>query len=86
LPILLVGLNHTTAPVEVREKVSFTREQLAEAIPNLRAEAGEGVILSTCNRTEVYTIPDDPEEGSIRVAKFLAKSLNGTGDGFHDSR
>jgi len=81
LPILLVGLNHTTAPVEVREKVSFTREQLAEAIPNLRAEAGEGVILSTCNRTEVYTIPDDPEEGSIRVAKFLAKSLNGTGDG-----
>ncbi len=81
MPILLVGLNHTTAPVEVREKVSFTREQLAEAIPNLRAEAGEGVILSTCNRTEVYTIPDDPEEGSIRVAKFLAKSLNGTGDG-----
>jgi glutamyl-tRNA reductase len=81
LPILLVGLNHTTAPVEVREKVSFTREQLAEAIPNLRAEAGEGVILSTCNRTEVYTIPDDPEEGSVRVAKFLAKSLNGTGDG-----
>jgi glutamyl-tRNA reductase len=81
LPILLVGLNHTTAPVEVREKVSFTREQLAEAIPKLRAEAGEGVILSTCNRTEVYTIPDDPEEGSVRVAKFLAGSLNGTGGG-----
>ncbi len=81
MPILLVGLNHTTAPVEVREKVSFTREQLAEAIPKLRAEAGEGVILSTCNRTEVYTIPDDPEEGSVRVAKFLAGSLNGTGGG-----
>ncbi len=80
-PLLLVGLNHTTAPVEVREQVSFTREQLAQAIPDLRSEVGEGVILSTCNRTEVYTVPDDPEDGAVRVARFLSRSLNGSANG-----
>ena len=81
MPLLLVGLNHTTAPVEVREQVSFTREQVADVIPQLRAEAGEGVILSTCNRTEVYTIPQDLEEGSLQVARFLSRSLNGAANG-----
>ena len=81
MPLLLVGLNHTTAPVEVREQASFTREQLAQAIPDLRSEVGEGVILSTCNRTEVYTVPDDPEDGAIRVARFLSRSLNGSANG-----
>lgn len=79
MQLLLVGLNHTTAPVEVRERVSFTRDQIAEAIPRLRAEAGEGVILSTCNRTEVYTVPDDPEEGASRVRRFLSAYSNGSG-------
>ena len=84
MQILLVGLNHTTSPVEVRERVSFTRDQLAEAIPTLRAEVGEGVILSTCNRTEVYTVPDDPddpdflEEGSVKVARFLSNHSLGS--------
>jgi glutamyl-tRNA reductase len=67
--------------VEVREQVSFTREQLAQAIPDLRSEVGEGVILSTCNRTEVYTVPDDPEDGAIRVARFLSRGLNGSANG-----
>ena len=77
----MVGLNHTTAPVQVREQVSFTRDQLAQAIGGLRSEVGEGVILSTCNRTEVYTVPDDPEDGAIRVTRFLSRSLNGSANG-----
>ena len=53
--ILVVGLNHRTAPVEVREKVAFDYSSLGEALKRLHSHPGikEGVILSTCNRVEV---------------------------------
>jgi glutamyl-tRNA reductase len=52
----VLGLNHKTAPVALREKVAFSEERLRTALRTLRQEAGiaEVVILSTCNRTEVY--------------------------------
>jgi glutamyl-tRNA reductase len=52
----VLGLNHKTAPVALREKVAFSEERLLSALRTLRQEAGvaEVVILSTCNRTEVY--------------------------------
>lgn len=52
----IVGINHKTAPVALREKVAFTEDRLVAALRTLRLEAGvaEVVILSTCNRTEVY--------------------------------
>jgi len=52
----ILGINHTTAPVALREKVAFGEERLLAALRTLRQEAGvaEVVILSTCNRTEVY--------------------------------
>jgi glutamyl-tRNA reductase len=52
----ILGLNHKTAPVALREKVAFNEDRLAAALRTLREEAGvaEAVILSTCNRTEVY--------------------------------
>jgi glutamyl-tRNA reductase len=52
----ILGLNHRTAPVALREKVAFTEERLVAALRALRQERGvaEAVILSTCNRTEVY--------------------------------
>ena len=52
----ILGLNHKTAPVALREKVAFSEERLLAALRTLRQEAGvaEVVILSTCNRTEVY--------------------------------
>ena len=71
--VLLTGLNHKTAPVEVRERVSFPKERLSDALPILANEAGEGVILSTCNRTEVYTVSDDPAGASEEVRRFLTK-------------
>ncbi len=62
LPILMVGLNHRAAPVEVRERVAFGPERLPEALRELTGggESGGGeirgaVLLSTCNRTEIYT-------------------------------
>ena len=52
----ILGLNHKTAPVALREKVAFSEDRLVAALRALRQERGvaEAVILSTCNRTEVY--------------------------------
>src|ERR1700676_3821622 len=52
----ILGINHKTAPVALREKVAFSEDRLAAALRTLRQENGiaEVVILSTCNRTEVY--------------------------------
>ena len=52
----ILGLNHKTAPVALREKVAFSEERLVAALRTLRQESGvaEVVILSTCNRTELY--------------------------------
>jgi len=56
MPFSVLGLNHKTAPVALREKIAFSEERLLTALRTLRQEAGvaEVVILSTCNRTEVY--------------------------------
>jgi glutamyl-tRNA reductase len=52
----VLGLNHKTAPVALREKVAFSEDRLVTALRTLRQESGvaEAVILSTCNRTELY--------------------------------
>lgn len=56
--VLTFGLNHVSAPVAVRERVSFPLEVLKPALAGLRSAFGsavrEAAILSTCNRTEVY--------------------------------
>jgi glutamyl-tRNA reductase len=70
--IAIVGLNHRTAPLAVRETLVFTKDRLGEALGRLRAEAGleEGMILSTCNRTEIYGL--GAEGGAAGAAEFLA--------------
>lgn len=79
MKILAVGLNHRTAPVDVREKVAFTGGQLREglcALAERRARqdgaALETVILSTCNRTEIYALTEDAPEGREYVVRFLS--------------
>lgn len=56
MAVNILGINHKTAPVALREKVAFTEDRLAAALRTLRKELGvaEALILSTCNRTEVY--------------------------------
>ena len=71
--ILLVGLNHKTAPLQVRESVAFSKEHLAEALPALASRVGEGVILSTCNRTEVYSVADEPAAALQQIKLFIAE-------------
>ena len=65
------GLSHRTAPLAVRESVSFTRDQLPEAVGTLKSVAGRGVIVSTCNRTEVYTVARDAETGLHAIDQFF---------------
>ena len=71
--ILLVGLSHKSAPLEVRESVSFRSSQILDALPVLRNELGEAVILSTCNRSEIYTVTDDPAHAADRIQRFVAE-------------
>jgi len=56
MAVNILGINHKTAPVALREKVAFTEDRLVGALLTLREELGvaEALILSTCNRTEVY--------------------------------
>ena len=56
MALLAFGLNHTTAPLEVREKVTFGEDVLSEALTELtgHTDIDEAAILSTCNRTEIY--------------------------------
>jgi glutamyl-tRNA reductase len=56
MAVNILGLNHRTAPIALREKVAFTEDRLVAALGALRRERGvaEVLILSTCNRTEVY--------------------------------
>ncbi len=58
MSLLVLGLNHRTAPVEVRERIVFSAERLPHALADLRALPGvnEALIVSTCNRTEVYAV------------------------------
>ncbi len=54
--LFVLGVNHETAPIDIREKISFSPEQVHQALTELKEKspADEAVILSTCNRTEVY--------------------------------
>lgn len=54
--VTCVGLNHHTSPIEEREKLAFTPAELAEALATLKGTLSAAAILSTCNRTELYTM------------------------------
>ena len=55
MALTVVGVNHRGAPLDVREKLSYRSTEIDAALDALRsaADAGEGVLLSTCNRTEI---------------------------------
>nr|ABT18041.1 glutamyl-tRNA reductase [Heliobacterium mobile] len=69
--IFVVGLNHKSAPVEIREQLSFPEHILESSLHRLKSEPGiEGcAILSTCNRTEIYAATTDLEKGQAAVKR-----------------
>jgi glutamyl-tRNA reductase len=78
MDISLVGLNHRTAPVAIREKAAIRAGETNDALHLLGTHVPHGVILSTCNRTEVYTISNG--NTGIDALRFLSDHLDETGD------
>ncbi len=76
MKLLITGLSHHTAPVEVRERLAFAERTLPEALDRLRHRPGvvEGMILSTCNRVEVAVTAEDQGDAETSLQEFLAES------------
>jgi len=72
--LTLVGLSHKTAPVEIRERLTFPANRQAEALSILTSSSAvnEAVILSTCNRTEIYCVTASGADGPAAVIDFVA--------------
>src|SRR5262245_36140518 len=70
---LVVGLNHRTAPLEVRERLAFSPNRLNDTLPELPEKLGaQGVVLlSTCNRTELYASSDNPVATRSKALDFI---------------
>lgn len=83
---LVVGLNYKTAPVEIREKLSFIESELPNAMAALKKEKSilEDVIVSTCNRTEIYAVVDQLHTGRYYIKRFLSEWFNIPMDQFED--
>jgi glutamyl-tRNA reductase len=76
MELVLVGLNFRTAPVEVRERVSFSQEEALKAAEDLRSQGvfEETLVLSTCNRSEVYAVrPIGNRESASTLASYLCQ-------------
>lgn len=72
---IVVGLNYKTAPVEIREKLSFAEHTIPDAMVALQQQKSilENVIVSTCNRTEIYAVVDQVHTGRYYIKQFLAE-------------
>lgn len=71
MEFLVVGLNHRTAPFEIRERLAITKSRLPEALKLMGNYIDQGVILGTCNRSEVYTMGSEDQQKE-RVEQFLS--------------
>lgn len=77
MEIAVVGVNHNITPIEIREKVSFTETKKIEAINYLLdEEIDEVIILSTCNRSEIYICGHKIDESIKEVEKFYKQFFN----------
>ncbi|WP_153732700.1 glutamyl-tRNA reductase [Sporosarcina obsidiansis] len=71
---VVVGVNHRTAPVEIREKLSFVEAELPQAMQTLQQQKSilENIVISTCNRTEIYAVVDQLHTGRYYIKRFLS--------------
>lgn len=71
MQLYVIGVNHTTAPIQIREHVAFDSEHLGSALRELTSSgATEAAILSTCNRTELYCSTDDPQKALAWLSQY----------------
>ena len=76
MQLIVLGLNHKTAPVEIRERFNFSQDRTVRVLRRLRNNdnLNEAVLLSTCNRTELYMVLEDPAAGLHFTPYFAAPS------------
>ena len=76
--LFLLGASHHSAPIDLRERIDFTRRSVPEALAEIgrRTAVHEAVVLSTCNRSEIYTVCDNPRHARQTLTAFMS--------GFHD--
>ena len=71
MQLYVIGVNHTTAPIQIREHVAFDSDLLGSALHELTLNgASEAAILSTCNRTELYCNTDDPQKALDWLSQY----------------
>jgi glutamyl-tRNA reductase len=73
-PLVLVGLSHRRAPVEIRERLALSADEAAALAATLVDQGGEAVCLSTCNRTEIYLALDDVGHGEGLALSAMANA------------
>jgi glutamyl-tRNA reductase len=81
--LIVAGVSHATAPIEIREKLAFRANEATAELARLR-ESGiirEGVALSTCNRTEIYAV-DQNGDSLPHISAMLSRRLGGDATGF----
>ena len=71
--LFLLGVSHRTAPVDLRERLDFSSRDVGAAVESLaaRSSAAESVVLSTCNRSEIYVASSDPARAREELVAFL---------------
>ena len=71
MQLYVIGVNHTTAPLQIREHIAFNSDLLGNALHALKdTGASEAAILSTCNRTELYCSTDNPEKALNWLSEY----------------
>ena len=80
MKLLLTGVNHKTAPVEVRERLAFPEPAIGPALERLRENAGisEALILSTCNRVEITVSSEDNVDARLAVESVMRGAAAGS--------
>ncbi len=83
--ILYIGLNHETAPIDIREQLALSRQEIAELLATLCAPyspLAEAVLLSTCNRVEMYALTQESDEvrDTRQAMRFIEEHLAGVHD------
>ena len=71
--IVLVGVDHTSAPIEFRERLVCSPRQVPQALQAVRQVVQESVLLSTCNRIELYAVCSEIEEGRAQLLRVLSE-------------
>jgi glutamyl-tRNA reductase len=85
--LFILGVNHRTAPVAVRERLAYGEADVASALQRLKLATGigEAALLSTCNRVEVIGVTSNPERAEDDVARFLASDREVDAAAFKDA-